>query len=114
MRHDSDAPRFSIVRVFQYWYGNPYRHWRNLTKRTFHRASGDATTNVYTRITGRTIADLGRGVRPWNAWHLHGRIVRPLRYNGMPYSGINVLMLWLAADENGFTSPIHSRFVSLT
>lgn len=32
------------------------------------------------------------------------RIVKPLRHNGMPYSGINVLMLWGAAIEGGYHS----------
>jgi antirestriction protein ArdC len=69
---------------------------------------------VYTRITARIIANLEQGVRPsarpWNAGHLEGRIMRPLRYNGLPYSGINVLMLWLAAEEHGFTSPTWMTF----
>lgn len=36
---------------------------------------------------------------------MDGRIMRPRRHNGLPYSGNNVLMLWLAAEEHGFTSP---------
>ena len=54
--------------------------------------------DVYTRITDKIIADLEQGVRtwmkPWNAGHTAGRITRPLRHNGQPYSGINILMLW--------------------
>jgi antirestriction protein ArdC len=42
-----------------------------------------------TRITGKIIADLKQGVRPWfkrwNAEHAAGRITRPLRHNGIPY-----------------------------
>jgi antirestriction protein ArdC len=34
-----------------------------------------------------------------------GRIVRPLRANGQPYKGINVLMLWGEALAQGFVSP---------
>jgi antirestriction protein ArdC len=30
-----------------------------------------------------------------------GRITRPLRHNGIPYKGINVVMLWSAA-VNGY------------
>ena len=55
-------------------------------------------TDVYTRVTDRIIADLRRGVRPWmkpwTASHTEGRITRPLRHNGMPYRGINILLLW--------------------
>ena len=54
--------------------------------------------DVYSRITDKIIADLEQGVRPWmkpwNAEHAAGRISRPLRHNGMPYNGINILMLW--------------------
>jgi len=54
--------------------------------------------DVYSRVTNRIVADLAQGVRPWlkpwNADNTSGRIVRPLRANGQPYKGINVLMLW--------------------
>lgn len=77
-------------------------------KNKFSKAS--TGEDVYSRITARIIADLEQGVRPWvrpwNAGNMDGRIMRPLRHNGLPYSGINVLMLWLAAEEHGFTSPI--------
>lgn len=55
-------------------------------------------TDVHERITSRIVAELEQGVRPWlkpwNAEHAAGRITRPLRFNGLPYQGINVLMLW--------------------
>ena len=67
-------------------------------------------TDLYTRITNRIIADLEQGVRPWlkpwNAEHAAGRITRPLRHNGQPYRGINVLMLWSEAMAQGFSCPI--------
>jgi antirestriction protein ArdC len=51
--------------------------------------------DVYSRITDRIVADLEQGVRPWmkpwNAAHATGRITRPLRHNGIPYKGINVV-----------------------
>lgn len=56
-------------------------------------------SNVYGRITSRIVAQLEQGVRPWlkpwNAEHAAGRITRPLRFNGQPYQGINVLMPWV-------------------
>ena len=68
------------------------------------------TKDVYSRITEKIIADLEAGVRPWakpwNAEHAAGRINKPLRHNGQAYSGINVLMLWSAACDRGFASPI--------
>jgi hypothetical protein len=58
--------------------------------------------HVYSRVTGKIIADLEQGVRcwhkPWNANHAAGRITSPLRHNGIPYKGINVVMLCSAAD----------------
>jgi antirestriction protein ArdC len=66
--------------------------------------------DVYSRVTDRIIADLEQGVRPWmkpwNAEHAAGRITRPLRHNGQPYNGINVLMLWSAAVDRGYSAPI--------
>jgi antirestriction protein ArdC len=65
--------------------------------------------DVYTRITDKIVADLEQGVRtwmkPWNAGNTAGRIMRPLRFNGVPYSGINILMLWAEAVTKGFASP---------
>ena len=65
--------------------------------------------DVYSRVTERIIADLEKGVRPWarpwSAEHTDGRIVRPLRSNGLPYSGINILMLWRTALAEGFSAP---------
>jgi antirestriction protein ArdC len=70
--------------------------------------------NVYTRITSAIVAELEKGVRPWvkpwNAGHAAGRISRPLRYNGQPYAGINVLSLWASASVQGFSSPIWMTF----
>jgi antirestriction protein ArdC len=49
-------------------------------------------------------------IKPWDAEHAAGRITRPLRYNGQPYSGINILMLWASAVEQGFAAPIWMTF----
>ena len=71
-------------------------------------------TDVYERITGAIVAELEKGVRPWmkpwNAEHAAGRITRPLRHNGLPYQGINVVMLWSAAVAQGFAAPIWMTF----
>jgi antirestriction protein ArdC len=56
------------------------------------------------------VAELERGVRPWfkpwNAEHAAGRITRPLRANGFPYQGMNVLMLWSEAVAKGYSAPL--------
>ncbi len=65
--------------------------------------------DLYTRITNRIIAELEAGTRPWlkpwSADHAAGRITRPLRHNGIPYRGINVISLWLTATACGYASP---------
>jgi antirestriction protein ArdC len=70
--------------------------------------------DIYTRITGQIVASLEKGVRPWmKPWsgeNAAGRITRPLRHNGTPYSGINILMLWAASLEHGFGSPSWMTF----
>jgi antirestriction protein ArdC len=70
--------------------------------------------DVYSRITNKIIADLEQGVRPWlrpwNAEHAAGRISRPLRHNGIPYNGINVVMLWSASVANGYACPLWLTF----
>ena len=57
--------------------------------------------DIYARITDRIVAELAKGVRPWmQPWHSAnaiGRVTRPLRHNGLPYSGMNVLLLWSEA-----------------
>ena len=70
--------------------------------------------DLYTRVTNAILADLEKGVRPWlqpwNAGHAAGAITRPLRANGQPYKGINVLMLWTSAMTQHFASPIWMTF----
>ena len=66
--------------------------------------------DVYTRVTDQIVEQLEQGVRPWlqpwNAEHAAGRITRPLRHSGEPYKGINILMLWAAAELHGYNCPI--------
>ncbi len=66
--------------------------------------------DVYTKVTCKIIADLERGnltwLQPWQAGHAAGHISRPLRAEGTPYRGVNVLMLWASAMEHGFNCPL--------
>ena len=70
--------------------------------------------DIYQRITDQIICELEKGVRPWlkpwSAEHASGRITRPLRGNGIPYKGINVLVLWSAAMEKGYAAPVWMTF----
>jgi antirestriction protein ArdC len=80
----------------------------------FSKARKTVKKDLYERVTAKIVASLEQGVRPWlkpwNAEHAAGRITRPLRSNGIPYQGINVLMLWGAAVERGYAAPIWMTF----
>lgn len=73
-----------------------------------------ARADIYARITERIVADLEKGTRswvqPWHAGKASGRVSRPLRHNGRPYSGLNVLLLWSEAVARGFSSSIWMTF----
>jgi antirestriction protein ArdC len=75
---------------------------------------GTEKQDIYARITNQIVSHLEKGVRPWvrpwNAEHAAGRIARPLRHNGKPYSGINVLSLWASAMAQNFAAPIWMTF----
>jgi antirestriction protein ArdC len=66
--------------------------------------------DVYTRVTDRIIFDLEQGIRtwmkPWSVEHTAGRISKPLRHNGTPYRGMNILLLWGEAMAKGYAAPI--------
>jgi len=70
--------------------------------------------DVYSKIADRIVADLEQGVRPWmrpwSAEHAAGKITRPLRHNGIPYNGINVVMLWSASVVKGYSCPLWLTF----
>jgi antirestriction protein ArdC len=77
--------------------------------------TGDRPTkDVYTRVTDRIIADLEQGIRPWmkpwHAEHAAGKISMPLRHNGIPYRGMNILLLWGEAMAKGYAAPIWMTF----
>ena len=63
-------------------------------------------TCAYTDITLQIIKALEAGRQPWNPeWAENtSPLSLPRRWTGESYQGINVLMLWLAAAEMGFTS----------
>lgn len=66
--------------------------------------------DIYARVTEKIIADLEAGTRPWHkpwsAGTLAGRITRPLRANGVPYRGLNIILLWASAAAQGFAAPM--------
>jgi len=78
------------------------------------RKESGSRTDIYARITERIVEELEKGVRPWvqpwRAGHMKGRITRPLRHNGEPYTGMNVLLLWSEAMAQGYAAPIWMTF----
>jgi antirestriction protein ArdC len=62
--------------------------------------------DCYQTITDAIVARLESGdVAPWHKPWKGGAACRPLRHNGQPYSGINVLWLWMTAETAGYSSP---------
>ncbi len=72
----------------------------------------EAKRDIYQTITDKVIADLERGVRPWHRPWTGGNATtsRPLRANGIPYQGINVVLLWIEASLKGYASPTWMTF----
>ncbi len=70
--------------------------------------------DVYTTITNQIINNLEKGDltwrKPWSSEHLASNVVRPLRYNDIPYTGINTVVLWAAAAAKGYWSPYWMTF----
>jgi len=66
--------------------------------------------DIYQEITDRIIADLEKGVAPWNKPWSGGGPTLPRRHNGVPYRGINILALWAAAMEKRYRAPIWMTF----
>jgi antirestriction protein ArdC len=68
------------------------------------------TLDIYAKVTTKIIADLERGnltwLKPWQAGNPAGDISLPRRSCGKAYRGINVVMLWASAVEQGFNSPL--------
>uniref|UniRef100_UPI00289AC9BD ArdC family protein n=1 Tax=Brevundimonas sp. TaxID=1871086 RepID=UPI00289AC9BD len=68
------------------------------------RPADPARPDVYARITDKIIVQLEAGVRPWTQpWSTKASTSRPLRHDGTPYSGINIVLLWAEAADRGFT-----------
>ncbi|MFD1488764.1 ArdC family protein [Ancylobacter vacuolatus] len=64
----------------------------------------ETRTDIYQTVTNAIIAHLEAGTRPWSMPWKVGSTPRPLRHNGVPYSGINTLLLWIEAQARGFSS----------
>lgn len=81
---------------------------------TRHSAAPKSRPDLYENITAKIVAALETGVppwtKPWSADHLAGRVRRPLRSTGEPYSGINIILLWAEATTRGYAALIWITF----
>lgn len=60
--------------------------------------------DVAQTITDLILQKIEQGTAPWlRPWS--SRSTRPLRHNGVPYTGINTFYLWAVAETMGFASP---------
>lgn len=69
--------------------------------------------DLYQSITDAIVAQLEAGVRPWaKPWRNieAGGNFLPLRHNGQPYRGVNVIVLWSATAAFGHASPYWLSF----
>lgn len=62
--------------------------------------------DLHQDVTDRIIAAIEAGTKPWECdWTAgEGGSIMPLRANGQPYRGINILLLWAAASANRYRS----------
>lgn len=75
------------------------------------RPATSVRPDPYAEITALILADLEAGVRPWTRpWMSEGATSRPLRHDGQPYHGVNVLTLWVRAARCGYARPIWMTF----
>ena len=67
--------------------------------------------DLYTAVTNQIVAQLEAGnLQPWKCpWSKTGGGF-PLRHNGTPYRGCNVLWLWMTAALKGYGSPYFMTF----
>lgn len=68
-------------------------------------------TDLQAEMVDLIVEAMERGTPPWRApWTNQGHGFMPLRVCGTPYRGINVFMLWMIAQDKGYTSPFWMTF----
>ena len=62
--------------------------------------------NVYETVTDTIVKAVKAGTLPWQKpWTGGAGLTMPLRSCGTPYRGINVILLWCAAEAAGHAAP---------
>jgi antirestriction protein ArdC len=79
-------------------------------KTTTRKTNDTPRADIYERVTARIVESLEAGTRPWlKPWSspTDDRLpALPLRANGTPYRGVNILLLWGAAIDGGYRSNV--------
>lgn len=66
--------------------------------------------DLYQSVTDRIVAQMETGVMPWQKdWSSAGASIPMNAVTGRPYSGINVLLFWMAQDA-GYATPRYLTF----
>jgi antirestriction protein ArdC len=61
--------------------------------------------SVAAQVSAQIVEALRRGVRPWQQpWSNAAALSLPLRATGTAYRGINILVLWIVAQQRGYRS----------
>jgi antirestriction protein ArdC len=103
---DTPPPRILDCPLNRPWLGTKHERdsLRKIKPGVTIMPASETKIDIFTRVTSQIIAALEEGVRPWvKPWKTEA-INRPLRSNGKPYTGINVLLLWMASCATGYTS----------
>ena len=69
------------------------------------------TNELYQQVTNQIIAQLEKGVAPWKRpWATIGGGFPKNAASGRSYRGLNVMLLWCAAETKGFDSNLWGTF----
>ena len=73
------------------------------------KAAPSQKANLYQQVTDKIIAAMVKGVPPWrrpwrSAQNVHGNALPVNATTGKHYSGVNIPLLWMSAEERGFSS----------
>ncbi len=64
-----------------------------------------APRDLYQEVTDRIVAALEAGVAPWRPAHTRATLTLPRNgATGRPYHGVNVLLLWIAQQVEGYAT----------
>jgi len=79
-----------------------------MSRHAVRARAGESRANLYDEITDKIIAELEAGrvpwVQPWGTAAAKAPLAMPKNAStSRPYSGVNVLILWGAVIEHGFT-----------